>query len=161
MLIIRKIKSNNSSTITGVSFSKKKQKWIATFTSNKKKHQSKYYEHFITAVIVRAKFEKEFGSYLDSEHSPAQQYIKLKNDSKKLIDNFIEEKCVQGYTEDIKFLTPENVIYDHFRKYCIDQIHIDPDKVLTEKQFFDFALIFFSLEFDKGIPSYLHIDFKD
>ena len=160
-LIIRKIKSNNSSGITGVSYSNKKQKWIATFTSNKKKYQSKYYEHFITAVIVRAKFEKEFGSYLNSEHSQAQQYIELKNNSKKLIDGFIEKICIQGYSEDIKFLTPAKVVYEHFTKYCIDQINIAPDKVLTEKQLFDFAPFFFLIEFDKGIPSYLHVDFKD
>lgn len=59
----QKIYSNNTSGITGVSFDKSKNKWIAYITENKKRHQ-KSFDDFNSAKLQRKIWEeKYFGEY--------------------------------------------------------------------------------------------------
>lgn len=59
----RALSSNNTSGITGVSYSKTEDKWVAHICVNKKKYQKRF-ESFDNAIKQRKKWEEElFGEY--------------------------------------------------------------------------------------------------
>lgn len=59
----RSLSSNNTSGITGVSYSKSENKWVAHICVNKKKYQKRF-ESFDNAIRQRKKWEEEFfGEY--------------------------------------------------------------------------------------------------
>jgi len=151
----------NSVNVPGVSFNKKKQKWIATFTFKKKQYKSKYHDRFIWAVMARARFEDKYGNYLDGTYGQAQQYVKLKDNHQGLLKAFIKDKCDQRYCEDEEHQTPKKIVYRHFRLYCRDKFKMPHKNILTEKQFIDFVPLVFCLELNKfGDCRYLCIRFR-
>ena len=59
-----KLRSNNTSGVTGVSFNKKRNKWVSTICINKKRIQLGGFDNFEDAILARKQAEeKYFGEY--------------------------------------------------------------------------------------------------
>lgn len=142
--------------VPGVSFDKKKQQWTANFMINKKRYQSRYHNHFMSAVVARAKLEDKHGNFLEGTQGQAQQYVELRDSYQGLFKKFIKDKCILTY-RDKENRTSINKILSRFNKFCLDQDR----KILTMRQFIDFAPFVFSFEIKEGFLTFLHIEFRD
>jgi hypothetical protein len=70
---------NNTYGVKGVSWHKRRNKWIAQIVINKKQKHLGCYKNFNDAVIARYKAEKELNWSGCDSSSPAYQYLKQNN----------------------------------------------------------------------------------
>jgi len=72
-----KIRSNNTSGITGVCFCKQTGKWKASLFVDSKNIFCGRFEHFDDAVLARYNAEKNFGYLKDNPKTSAAQYLEV------------------------------------------------------------------------------------